>query len=435
MKKKTKSQFSNVLFIFCCLLVCFISLFLFFVDFNRTTVRNEKEIATIHFKRKIAQRKFSDSVVWERLQTNSFLYNEDLIRTDEDACAVMNFSNGVSLDLGEHTMIQIFQDEDNGLSLQMSGGNVVIDAKDASSNVRIDLGNGMVINLDKGSRVSANSRGGKNSVVMHEGRGTVISGGKENSIFAGDSLLADSSGVRKLPVTVLNFSAEENIIKLPDEPDTISMKLKADDRVKDKKIIVETSRDKNFTTVIERIETPPSETDAVLSSLSDELYYRVYPEGEIQNAAEGKISVRKAEVPVLISPADGSTFSGGTVTPKIAFRWTTDSYADYSRLEIYDGNDIREPVFAENVYDTTFSFEKFHEGNFLWKITPHYVGSKNGFGVPSETRRFRIEKKSLKILRRCCSLRITLAFFLMTESVRFCFRGSQILKRLNMILK
>ena len=117
MKKKTKSRLSSVIFILICILICFISLYAFVVDFNRTSVRNEQEIATIYFKRKIAQRKFSDSVVWERLQQNSLLYNEDIIRTDSASSAVMNFLNGTSIDLGENTMVQMFQEKKGELLL------------------------------------------------------------------------------------------------------------------------------------------------------------------------------------------------------------------------------------------------------------------------------------------------------------------------------
>ena len=174
MKKKTKSRLSSVIFILICILICFISLYAFVVDFNRTSVRNEQEIATIYFKRKIAQRKFSDSVVWERLQQNSLLYNEDIIRTDSASSAVMNFLNGTSIDLGEYTMIQIFQEKNGELSLQVSGGNIVVDTKEAKGGIRVNLGNNVVINLEKGSLLSTDVREEKKAFVIQEGSGSII---------------------------------------------------------------------------------------------------------------------------------------------------------------------------------------------------------------------------------------------------------------------
>ena len=173
MRKKTKSILNSILFITICFLICGASLGYFFTDLNRTTVRTDKQIATIVFKKKIAQRKFSDSVVWERLQETSPLYNEDIIRTDVAAAAKLEFSDGdVSVDLDEKTMIQIFSGKNGELKIAVSGGNFTVDTTEATSAIKIDLGNS-IINLEKGSRLSASNSDGNSSIVISEGTGVI----------------------------------------------------------------------------------------------------------------------------------------------------------------------------------------------------------------------------------------------------------------------
>ena len=119
MKKKTKSRLSDVAFVTVCLLVCGFSLYYFFTDLNKSITRNDRSIALIYLKRKITQRKFSDSVVWDRLQNGSLLYNEDIIRTDLDSLAIMDFEKGVKVELDENTMIQIFENKDGSLKFRV----------------------------------------------------------------------------------------------------------------------------------------------------------------------------------------------------------------------------------------------------------------------------------------------------------------------------
>ena len=79
-KKRRKLRVSDFLLVVICLTVCFVSLWFFWKDLNSSSTRTDIDsIATIHFKRKVSQRKFDDRVVWERLQQDSALYDKDTI--------------------------------------------------------------------------------------------------------------------------------------------------------------------------------------------------------------------------------------------------------------------------------------------------------------------------------------------------------------------
>ena len=94
-KSKIKAQIRDIFIALFLLGVCALSLRYFWQDLNHSFTRTDKTaIATISFKYKVAQRKFSDRVVWERLQQNSPLYSEDTIRTSDMASATITFKGG-----------------------------------------------------------------------------------------------------------------------------------------------------------------------------------------------------------------------------------------------------------------------------------------------------------------------------------------------------
>jgi hypothetical protein len=70
----------------CILLICLAGalcfLWLFQNDLNRTLTRmNEQAVGTVTYKYRAAERRFSDRVLWSRVQRESPVYNGDYIRT------------------------------------------------------------------------------------------------------------------------------------------------------------------------------------------------------------------------------------------------------------------------------------------------------------------------------------------------------------------
>lgn len=398
MQKRTKSIFPSILFVLFCFCVCGASLYYFFTDLNRTTVRDDKVIATIHFKKRIAQRKFSDSVVWERLQTSSALYNEDIIRTDAAAAATLNFQKGsIIVDIDENTMIQIFEGKDGDVKLSVSGGNFTVDTSESSQSVKIDLGNGSVINLDKGSRLSAAKKeDGDNSVLVIHGTGSIVTdSGEEEFILEGDSIKIDESGNRnKIPVSVTNLDTAQKFLIFEGEEKNINLNLKVDSSYQSKKIIFETSNDSDFSKITETQTIEAS--DKISYSLSKgTVYYRVYPESQKTDAYNGKILVEEIKPPKFISPNVDFTFESVDAMPDVKFIWDSGIYADYCLLEVYDVNDSMNPVVRQEVLDDSAKISGLNKGKYFWKVIPHYSINNIGFKDFGNTRTFAIERQKI----------------------------------------
>jgi len=392
MKKKTKSILCNILFVLVCFLICALSLIYFFLDLNKTLSRNEKEIAIIQFKERVAQRKFSDSVIWDRLKQKSPLYNEDVVRTESDAEAVIYFNNNAVVDLGSSTMIQVFKEKDGDLKLSVSSGNVEINTKESSSDFKIDLGNGKVVNVNKGSLFGLDSTNGDNTLIVREGIVNIVDNtGEESVVMNGETLKIDKYGNnKKLPITIENISSNQRIFLLEKEIANVNIKMNVSN-LDDTEIVCEISDSNGFESV-QRKEIIDNFDSYLIPEISDDVYYRIYPDGDLENSVVGKISVERLYKPKIISPKENAVFKNIDITPSIFFEWEINQFSDYCRLEIYDQNDFRNPIFVKDVEGHSITVSSLNEGQYFCKVIPHYSINQIGFAPASDVCYFSIEK-------------------------------------------
>ena len=406
MQKKVKSRLLDVLIVVLCLSVFTISIRSFWLDLNSSSTRKDKEeIATIEFKRKIAQRKFNDRVVWERLQQNSPLYDFDIIRTAEDAAATVTFKDGTVLELHENTMLQVSYTEE-GLQISVNDGNIEVDTTSATETKKVALSmeNGSVLKLDSGSKISAVSDAGSgdNSFKLQSGNATVSTkteDGKQSAvqtITSGETVKIAASGeVHKEPLTVTSIASETKLLAFNNEK-TLPVKLawNTSDSYENKNIKVETSLTKDFAK-IEKSYSIADKNSVNLQSPVGKLYWRAYPEGELEQAATGRISVDSVKKVVATSPAKNSVFNyrKETELPKIAFNWQGNDYADYYKLEISTTQDLSNPIYEEELSSTQFSVKNLAEGTYFWRVTPYYKIQSIGYGDSTAVASFTVEKR------------------------------------------
>ncbi|MBP5402812.1 MAG: DUF4962 domain-containing protein [Treponema sp.] len=406
MKKKTRSKFSDRFLLFSCFLICALSLGYFFTDLYRSAVRNEKPIATVYLKRKITQRKFSDSVVWDRLQNGSSLYNEDIIRTDFDSTAIIRFGEGTEkqgpdIELDENTMIQIFEPENGSFKMSVSGGNFSVDNSNSKSGVKIDLGNSSVINLSSGSKMSASFSEGKNSFVISEGEGNISTGdGKVEYIKNGEAVKIDASGNRIIyPVSVSNLDMNKKLLAFDDSEKTVDFNISKNTVFENEDIILETATDKDFKNVVLKKNVGKEDVVKVKAAEGD-LYYRVYPEERSSESYEGKVSIKTIKSPSLITPAHESSYSyihdESDDNLDIEFRWNVDEYCDYCRFEVFAANDSDNAIITKDIKERYVVIDTLKAGEYRWKITPHYAVDSIGFGKGTGFNSFTVSKTELK---------------------------------------
>lgn len=395
MRKKTKFK-SPVLDTFVVLLTLSVAGFFgytFWKDLNSTATRSDKEkIAIITFKNRIAQRKFDDRVVWERIDKSTPLYNGDLVRTADLAEAVITFNDGSEVNIYENTMIQVYYSEFEGLQIDLDSGNLQVDSSDKGK-VQLTLGDGSKVSAGGGTSLATNSKAGSGaSTVAVRSGSAVVTGatGQAEEISSGETLSVKENGaISKKPVTVVSIPPEFKVLNV--EGGNVPVKLEWNSSDKNQPVIVQTSKKKDFSKIIEE-KTVLSKSDSLVSVSEGTIYWRVFQKGHEDEASQGKISVADAKPLNLLSPVDSGTIKFRNRNPVLNFRWEGNDYAKQYLFQVSSTPDMKNPIAAISTENTSIQLDTLGSGEWWWQVTPYYELNSIGYTGSSAIASFSIEK-------------------------------------------
>ena len=396
-KKKRRLRVSDLLLVIICLLICAASLWFFWKDLNSSSTRSDVDkIATIHFKRKVSQRKFSDRVVWERLQQDSELYNNDTIRTSDGAEAVILFTDGTQIDLNENTMIQIVMANDGVINLAIDGGSIEIDTTASKTeSLKLSMNDGSSVNLEKGSRLSADaSSGAASSITVRDGNALVsTSSGSSQSIKSGEAVSIEQGGqINKQNVTVTSISKNLKVYKTEEKVEPVKLAWQTGSAAEEVK--VQLAADKEFKNILSEYSAlGPSSLDIIPREENEKLYWRVYPKDEEEKAVEGQITLVELEQTKLTAPLDNTIFTYRKDFPTLRFAWQEDSYAESYKMEIASTPDFSSPLISESLKASSYVTSALGQGTYYWRVTPYYFVNSIGYGQASPSYSFEIEER------------------------------------------
>ena len=404
MKKRRSIRFkaSDFCILILCLAVAGISLSLFWNDLNQIQTRlNEKPIASITFKKKTAQRKLSDRVIWDRLRQNSPLYNGDMLRTAPQAQAVVTFSDGNTLDISENTMLQVFY-TDTGAAVTINGntGGITADTSSGKNGMSLTSSDGSRIDLATGTAVSASAAGtgGTLSVQVDSGSAVITAkNGKTVKADAGEALsIAQDGTATQTSLAVTSPRQDAKFLNYtPDKKMTIPFIWKTE-KGGYSSVHIETASDKEFRHSTGSW-TRENIGHADIQLPSGTVYWRLIPQNGSTAAdadiVTGKLTVLEAPVPVPVMPAAGTQFQYHIKQPYIRFVWKGNDAASAYQLEIADNPGMANPVIRRRTDMTSGTVTELEEGTWYWRVTPFYTMNNTGFASPSEVRTFTVFRK------------------------------------------
>lgn len=398
MKKKTKSRLSNILFSASCLCVCFVFIWLFWRDLNKTSVRNDKtQIATIYFKRRIAQRKYSDRVVWERLSQSSPIYDKDTLRIAKGAQARLKFKSNAELKIDENTMLQLFSDKDGRVSINLSDGDVSIDttASQGESLISVKMDDGSLMKISSGAKMTASKNSSDDNFFNIQAGSVQVykSDGSVENLKNGSAVKISKNGeIEQKPLCVTSIGKNFDFLAFENENNSVTLKWITSENQKNSPVKVETSYDENFSEIEQSFET--QDENSVVINPQRSVYWRVYAEGNENEAERGKINVEKVNDIELLSPAGNSVFEYQKNAPKIYFSWEGNDFVSYYDFSVMKADDLLNPVFQKKVLDKNISVDLLLEGNYVWRVTPFYEINGIGEKKSSDDGIFRIVRKN-----------------------------------------
>lgn len=393
-RTKFKSLLLDVFILASCLGIASYFSYAFWKDLNSSRKRTDKEeVAVITFKNRIAQRKFDDRVVWERVEKSTPLYNGDLVRTSNMAEAVLTFLDDSKVSLYENTMIQIYYTKEGGVQLSVDGGSLTLDAS-SNGKMSLMLDDGSTLNVSGGTSVSAkNAPGSLNTFEVKNGSASITTkSGQSMSLESGDSAsVSNGNDLRKNSIAVTSIPSELRLLHVDNESIPIKLEWSKSEDLSTEPVIIQTSTKKDFSEILEEKVVTASK-DSLLNVDDGIYYWRVFPKNHKEEVSEGKISVLPIDDIQLLSPVQAATFHYRDRNPQLHFSWTSNDYVQHYLLKISSTPDMQNPVIERTELKSSVVIDSLGCGQWWWQVTPYYSTNSIGYAGGSEIGSFSIEK-------------------------------------------
>lgn len=397
-KIKFRSPLIDFLVVVFCLSVSGCFIWLFWQDLNKTTSRTDKDaIATISFKHNIAQRKYSDRIVWERLQQNTPLYDNDFIRTVDLAQATITFRDGTTLDVYENSMLQVSYSEETGVRLSIDGGDIQVAASDKAKNVAIRLADGSTVNMDAGASLSARSntkentqnievKGGSANVQTQTGQVTTVSFGQSVNIEKG-------AEIEVVPLTVISPAKETRLLSFDSSFRPVSVEWRQSGS-NNQKVTVQTSRTRDFKELLQS-KTITEGNKTHIQSAKGTIYWRVFNDSTKDNPSTGRITTELVPPVNSIAPQSGTNYTYRINKPRITFRWQANGFADSYRFMAAKDSAMKEIVSDITTTESFVNLDSLESGTYYWQVMPYYSLNDTGYLAANEIRNFTVTQSKM----------------------------------------
>jgi hypothetical protein len=390
-KKSTRLKAIDLVIILLCMAGSLTSGAAFWNEYNRTLTKlNEDPVGIISFKKRTAQRKFIDRVVWDRLKEASPVYNGDTIRTIEYSELKINFNNEVTyLTMNENTLIQIFYNDLIGAMIDFTAGNIEVNS--GSSSVTIISGSSQIV-LEGQAEIIKSDQGFSLSVTEGE---AVFDG---ETVETGKILAVNESGERDIrpAIAVTSFGSSARFICPPAAAVPVVFEWNESNFADDTRVIVEIAQDRAFDRIVASQQARGVSTVSIPLG-SGNYWWRAYPvNGESRESANpmypsGSLEITAASASTLVSPANKAELPV-TEETSVLFSWTAATGAAAYLVDISANANMRSPVISRRVEQTEITISGLEEGRWYWRVIPVLPDWITGSVPPSDTGEFALVK-------------------------------------------
>ena len=181
-RRKTSSRtFLDVFVVLFCITGAAASLYLFYQDlYVSFRSSSETQAGIVVVRENLVHRRLNDRLVWDRLFTDTPVYNGDVIRVARLSGAELNVDES-RIELGENTLIRIQKDDDL-LKIDFYSGEINITSNSNSTPVLLSFGDS-VVEASAGSVLSASSDDNGAVLRITEGKAYIIQEGKVSQVL------------------------------------------------------------------------------------------------------------------------------------------------------------------------------------------------------------------------------------------------------------
>ncbi len=329
-------------------------------------------VGTIKYKRKTAERKYTGQVIWEGLEYDIPVYNNDSIRTADQSEALVRLKDGTEIKLNENSMILLSLNK-NQVNIEFDRGSISTSSSEtAGNNKDLNIKSGAAsVSIKKGDVKLSQNKTGDLSLSVAKGNANI------NTAKGSETLDTDHSVV--IEKNSGNAKKVEHDIELinPDHDSyyvTASGKKKIDfswQKIEGQNIIIfEVSRDESFKNIIKKNEL---KANAFSTELEKGIYYwrirAVQRKTKKHKFSEARRFTVLWDEPVFaIYPANKGIVAYKTTLPVINFKWTKSEIASGYKFILAGDPSMNNIIKTYDTTQNTLVMDTLTKGVYYWKI-------------------------------------------------------------------
>lgn len=311
------------------------------------------------------KRKYDGRTLWAPLESDSPIYANDTLKTFENDHLAIILDDGTEIALEPNSMIRLQED-----SISFNGGTISAVNRRGNSEVNIVTADGSILTLDKGSVDISQKEGEDVELRVTQGEAKLTSAnGESRSLDNKESLSINKEGaventfqyriILQEPHTqqyYISYNERQNVDfswELPEGYETSQLTLSRD--VSMNEAFFSQSLDKNTMS----LELEPGR-----------YFYQV--QSEDAKSPVTRFTVIQDQQPVLIQPVFNAELGYRSKLPRIAFQWSSSTYADKYLLEIATDPEFSQITQRAQSEDNYFFLENLTDGEYWWRIAPHF---------------------------------------------------------------
>lgn len=386
-----KSLNKEVLLIAICAALVLTSTYALYRELTGRIDKSDSEaIGSITFKKKNAERKYAEFVIWEDIANNSPVYNYDSLRTFEGSAAYIKLNNGAEISLDEDTMIVLIADDD-GVKINFDRGSVSAKSGEGSENISLNTKD-ISISMDKGELavkkgadvVDVNVSSGEVRIDTGEGVKTIDNNAKAQ-------IINGKTEVKKITI-IPELPANNTFFVTCKEKGFIDFKWNSESS---EDATIQISKDSKFADIAFTAKTSGKGVKAEIPP--GDYYWRVVSGGETSSVK--KFILLRDSIPELIYPIGGEKISVTGDDEAVSFKWNSSDHVSSYELEIFQEQNPEKNIKKMNVNQNIASVTGIPASHLWWRITRNYP---DGFVVldnKSAANSFNLERQVFTMVR------------------------------------
>jgi len=359
-----KSWDKEALLIFLCFAVITTSVYALYREMTLRIEKNSSQsIGSITFKKKSAERKYDEYVIWEDIDNNALVFNYDSIRTFKGSAAFIHLKSGTEISLDEDTMIVIISDDD-GVKINFDRGSVSAKSGDAAENISLNTKD-VSVSMNKGE-INVKQSEDIVDVNISGGEAAINAGGDIKKIDENvkAQIVKGKTEVKKISI-IPEYPSDNAFFVTYKELAGIDFKWKSESAGTD---IVQISKESNFTNIIYTSKSSNGKCGINISP--GDYYWKVTARGE--SSPVKKFILLKDSVPEQIYPGDNEKVSVTGDEETVNFKWNQSEHAAAYEFEVAQNQTIEKPFKKLRLNMNSVSVEGIPAGHLWWRVNRIY---------------------------------------------------------------